>query len=90
MPMKFNLDFKIESSQDRLNFIKQIDLSTLTKKELELCTDYVLYGKDPDGLSSVDKKQVYIKPKYNSYSRPEPVSLDEMMESPTFDEAILS
>lgn len=87
--MKFNLDFKIESSQDRLNYLKQkVDLSTLTKKELELCTDYVLYGKDQDGTSVVDRKEVYIKTKYNSYSRPEPVSLDEMMESPTFDETI--
>lgn len=90
MPMKFNLDFSLETSTERLNFIKSIDLKTLTKKELELCTDYILYGKDLDGLSSVDKKEVYIKPKYSSYSRPEPVSLDEMMESPTFDEAILS
>ena len=80
MPMKFNLDFSLETSTERLNFIKSIDLKTLTKKELELCTDYILYGKDLDGLSSVDKKEVYIKSKYNSYSRPEPVSLDEMME----------
>lgn len=89
MPMKFNLDFKIESSQDRLNFVKQINLSTLTKKELELCTDYILYGKDPDGTSSVDRKEIYIKTKYGSYSRQEPISLDEMMESPTFDETVL-
>lgn len=88
--MKFNLDFSIETSTDRLNFIKTLNLSTLTKKELELCTDYILYGKDPDGKSSVDKKEIYIKTKYNSYSRPEPISLDEMMESPTFDESILS
>lgn len=91
MPMKFKLDFEIPTSRGRLAFLKEkVDLENLTKKELELCTDYVLYGKDPekDNTSCVDRKEIFIKTKYNSYSQAEPVSLEALMESPTFDETI--
>jgi hypothetical protein len=56
--MKFKLDFTIYSSKDRLEAIKQIDLSSLTKAELETVTNYVLYGKDEDGTSIVDRKEI--------------------------------
>lgn len=91
MPMKFKLDFSIETSQDRLQYLKEhVDFSVLTKKDIELCTDYVLYGKDPDkdNTSAVDRKEIFIKTKYSSYNRQEPVSLEALMESPTFDESI--
>lgn len=91
MPMKFKLDFEIPTSKERLAFLKEkVNLETLTKKELELCTDYVLYGKDPekDNTSCVDRKEIFIKTKYSSYSQTEPVSLEALMESPTFDETI--
>lgn len=87
---KFQLDFNIYSSKDRLEAVKQIDLSTLTKTELETVTNYILYGKDEDGTSIVDRKEIQIKSKFNSYSKQKSVSLDELMESPTFDENILS
>lgn len=91
MPMKFQLDFSIEQSRDRLQYIKDnIDLSRLSKKDIELCTNYILYGKDEDNKSSVDRGEIYIKPKYNSYSKQEPVSLEALMESPTFDETIFT
>lgn len=86
---KFQLDFSIYYSKDRLEAIKHIDLSKLNKSELELITNYVLYGKDEDNLSLVDKKYVQIKTKFNSYNKNKTVSLDEMLESPTFDESIL-
>lgn len=55
---KFKLDFSIENSKDRLEAIKSIPLDTLTKKELETVTNYILYGKDEDGTSIVQKKEV--------------------------------
>lgn len=55
---KFTLDFSIYSAEDRMNFIKKIPLETLTKTELETVTNYVLYGKDSDGTSSVDRKEI--------------------------------
>lgn len=85
---KFKLDFSINSSKDRLAAIKNIPLDTLNKSELETVTNYVLYGKDEDGTSCVDRKEVQIKTKFNSYNKEKIVSLDEMMENPAFDETI--
>lgn len=87
---KFQLDFSIYSSKDRLKAIRDIPLETLSKTELETVSNYVLYGKDEDGTSVVDRKEVFIKTKYNSYNKNKCVSLDEMMENPAFDEAELS
>ena len=55
---KFKLDFTIESTEERLEAIKSIPLETLTKKELETVTNYVLYGKDEDGTSIVQRKEI--------------------------------
>lgn len=85
---KFKLDFDIYSSKDRLEAVRQIPLDTLNKTELETVTNYILYGKDDDGTSCVDRKEIQIKTKFNSYNKEKLVSLDEMMESPTFDETI--
>lgn len=71
-------------------YLSNIDLSQLTPKDIELCTDYVLYGKDQDNLSPVDRGEIYIKTKYNSYSKSEPVSLEGLMEQPTFDEGVFA
>lgn len=86
--MKFKLDFNIYSAKDRLNAIRSIDLSQLNKNELETITNYVLYGKDEDGTSVVDRKEIQIKTKFNSYQKDRTVSLEELLESPTFDESI--
>ena len=91
MPMRFKLNFELETSQERLQYLKDtVDFTQLTKKDIETCTDYVLYGKDPEknNTSVVDRKEVYIKTRYSSYSQSEPVSLEALMESPTFDETI--
>lgn len=86
--MKFNLDFSIYSSKDRLEAIKTIDLKSLNKTELETVTNYILYGKDEDGTSIVDRKEIYIKTKFNTYQKNRTTSLEGLMESPTFDENI--
>ena len=72
MPMRFKLDFTLKTSQERLNYLKEnVDFDQLTKKDIETCTDYVLYGKDPDkdDTSMVDRKEIYIKTHYNSYNK---------------------
>lgn len=92
MPKRFELDFSVATAQERMGYLKKnVDFSKLTKKDIEMCTDYVLYGKDPekDNTSVVDRKEVQIKTKYSSYSRQEPVSLEALLESPTFDESML-
>jgi hypothetical protein len=55
---KFTLNFDIPTSKERLEAIKKIDLASLTKTELETVSNYVLYGKDEDGKSVVDRKEV--------------------------------
>jgi len=72
MPKRFELDFSVTTAQERMEYLKKnVDFSKLTKKDIEMCTDYVLYGKDPekDNTSVVDRKEVQIKTKYSSYSR---------------------
>ena len=88
--MKFNLDFSIYYAKDRLEAIQKIDLASLTPNELETISKYILCGKDQDGTSPLDRKEIFIKTKYSSYQKNKTVSLDEMMESPTFDESVLA
>ena len=93
--MDFNLDFDLVTSDERRDFIASKDLSKLTQKEIELCGNYILYGKDHsnnpeiDGTSCVDRKEVQIQTKYSSYRKKKEESLDELTESPTFNEAEL-
>lgn len=92
MAMRFKLDFSIPTIQERMDYVKKnVDFSQLTKKDIELCADYCLYGKDPNqnDTSAVDRKEIFIKTRYNSYARQEAVSLDALMENPTFDESEL-
>lgn len=86
---KFILDFDIYYASDRLKAASQIPLETLSPLELETVTNYILYGKDEDGSSSVDRKEIQIKTKFSSYQKDKTVSLDEMMENPAFDENVL-
>jgi hypothetical protein len=82
------LDFSIESSADRAAYVNTyIDpCANYTAKELETISNYLLYGKDEDGLSCVDKKQVQIKAKHSTWARKDAESLDALLEKPTFDE----
>ena len=64
----FKLDFSLVTAQERREYIQSFDLSHLTNSQLELCANYILYGKDEKGKSEVDRKNIYINTKYNSYS----------------------
>lgn len=71
MPMRFKLDYSCDrTSQERLQYlIDNVDFEKLTKKDLEICADYVLYGRDPerDNTSAVDRHEVFIKTRYSSW-----------------------
>ena len=84
--MKF--DFTIEDSVSRADYIDSQTLpgSTFTAHQLESMANYILYGKDPDGTSCVDRKEVDITTKHGTWKKKTLESLDELMESPTFDE----
>ena len=70
--MKFKLDFSIYSSEDRAKAVEKIieqnKDKNFTQSELQTLSDYILYGKDEaTGTSVVDRKEVQIKTKFNSY-----------------------
>lgn len=87
-----NLDFSINTSKDRKNFIgnymaeQNANGYTFTQKEIETMANYILYGKDEDGTSIVDRKEVEIDTRYSSYKKKRPESLEALMESPAFNE----
>lgn len=82
------LDFTIDKEIDRVRYIER----ELEKKpnpsntELDLMANYILYGKDEEGQSVVDKGLVEIDTKYASYKKKSAESLDELQESVTFNE----
>ena len=83
-----NLDFSIPTSKGREAFIEAyIQDKKFTEKELKTIADYILYGKDEDGTSSVDRKEIEIETRYKSYKRKRPESLETLMESPAFNES---
>lgn len=89
------LDFTLNTSEERKNFVEEYlknnnNGENFSPSELETIANYILYGKDPDGTSIVDRKEVEIDTKYSSYKKKKPESLDELMESPTFDEHTFS
>lgn len=88
-----NLDFSINTSKERQEFIDNYVKErtekgyTFTKKEIGQMGDYILYGKDEDGTSIVDRKEVEIDTRYGSYKKKRPESLEALMESPAFNES---
>lgn len=86
------LDFTLQTSRERRDFVDNLVAAggNWTEKELTQMADYIMYGKDEDGTSIVDRKEVQIDTKYSSYKKKRPESLDELIESPTFDERIFT
>ena len=84
------LDFSIEGSADRSAFVNAFFNANPdykpTQSELETLSNYILYGKDSDGTSVVDRKEVDIETKYKSYTKRKAESLDELMDTPGFNE----
>lgn len=84
------LDFSIETSDERNKFVNNFfnenpDYKP-TPHELDTLSNYILYGKDADGQSVVDRGEVEIETKYGSYAKRKAESLDELMETPGFNE----
>lgn len=84
------LDFSIVGSDDRSKFVNAFfdanpDYKP-TQSELETLSNYILFGKDTDGTSIVDRGEIEIDTKYNSYKKRKAESLDELMDMPGFNE----
>ena len=90
---RLQLDFSLEQINDRKDFVNiyvqedQFKKKPLTETELETIANYILWGKDEDGKSLVQKKEIEMETKYSTWNKNRKVeSLEELMENPAFDE----
>lgn len=92
---RLHLDFTINGTNERKDFVdKYIQRPEfirvpLTEDELETIANYILWGKDSDGMSLVQKGDIQIETRNKTWQRNDTESLDALMESPTFNEASL-
>lgn len=98
MANRLKLDFKLQTSTERIAFLHeylqqpQFVTKPPTEEELEMMGNYILWGKDPKtGLNAQQEGSVIIDTKHKTWDRTENQveSLDELMELPTFNEAAL-
>ena len=90
---RLKLDFSIQSTDGRRDFVNeyvtqpQFQKSPLSEDELETIANYILWGKDPDGLNVTQRGEIQIETRNKTWQRDDTESLDALMESPTFSEA---
>ena len=95
MANRLHLDFSIPGTHNRKAFVDEyvqrpeFIRASLTEDELETIANYILWGKDSDGTSLVQKGDIQIETRNKTWQRDDTESLDAMMESPTFNEASL-
>ena len=95
MANRLHLDFSIPGTHDRKAFVDEyvqrpeFIRAPLTEDELETIANYILWGKDPDGLNATQRGEIQIETRNKTWQRDDTESLDAMMESPTFNEASL-
>ena len=85
---RLNLDFSLSRDEARAEYVQtyihDFDVEKpLTNSELEKIADYLLWGKNSEGLSSDKGANIELKSTWSS--RPI-ISLDELRESPAFNE----
>ena len=61
----------------------------MNESELETIANYILWGKDPDGLNVTQRGEIQIETRNKTWQRDDTESLDALMESHTFNEASL-
>lgn len=91
-PNRLDLDFSITDRKGRQEFLNSyIDRPEFKKKplnsdELEMCANYILWGKDEEGKNVVQRKEIQIDTKNKTWSASKEESLEALLESPTFNE----
>ena len=95
MANRLHLDFSISGTNERKDFVDEyvqrpeFIRAPLTEDELETIANYILWGKDEDGLNVTQRGEIQIETRNKTWQRDDTESLDAMMESPTFNEASL-
>lgn len=94
MKNRLNLDFSIESSQDRANFLNTYLLQEEflkkppTDSELETCANYVLWGKNQNGLNVKQEKLIQLESRNKTWDNSKEESLEALIETPGFQETV--
>lgn len=88
---RLKLDWTLNTSTERRDFVDEYiqKIKNPTEEELETIANYILWGKDQDGLNATQRGEIQIETRNKTWQREDTDSLDEMMESPTFNEATL-
>ena len=95
MANRLHLDFSIPGTHERKAFVDEyvqrpeFIRAPLTEDELETIANYILWGKDSDGMNCTQRGEIQIETRNKTWQRDDTESLDAMMESPTFNEASL-
>lgn len=95
MANRLKLDFSIDSIDERKKFVDEyVQLPDfvkfpLTEDELETIANYILWGKDSDGLSASQRGEIQIETRNKTWTRDDTESLDALIEQPTFNEATI-
>jgi hypothetical protein len=94
---RLRLDISLATAEERNNFLneylqqEQFIKRPPTEEELTMMGNYILWGKNSEsGLSIAKEAGLSIDTKHKTWSRDNIESLDELMESPAFNEAALS
>lgn len=95
MKKKYSLDYNIERDIDRLAAVNEI-LDTLQTRpsniDLEQMADYILYGKDENGLNSVQRREaIDTHKRYSTFARDSETkntSLDALIDNPLSDQQV--
>ena len=86
MRKRIKLDWSLSTAQEREAFVEkyitqeQFKSDPLTPTELSHISDYLLFGKDEDGLNGTQKKLYDIETKSTSWRKKKNVSLDAILE----------
>ena len=92
---RLKLDFSLQTDKERQEFLTQYLESEIfrdrppTSDELETMADYLLWGKNEEGLNG-KQQGLDLRSKHGTWDESPVDSLDELMEQPTFNEASLS
>ena len=92
---RLKLDFSLQTDKERQAFLTNyLESETFrdrppTADELETMADYLLWGKNEQGLNG-KQQGLDLRSKHGTWDESPVDSLDELMEQPTFNEASLS
>ena len=97
MTNRLHLNFTLTTTEERKAFLteylrnEQFISHPPTEDELETMANYLLWGKDSNGLNAKQSDGIDIETKHGTWDKDANVeSLEGLLESPTFNEAALS